>query len=93
MTTHCCRDPRQCIVPPYMVEFMARSADPNSAGCQFFVCHGDARFLDRQYTAFGEVTAGDSVLEQIATVPTGGGGENSTPIERVEVKSITIQAA
>jgi Zn-dependent metalloprotease len=28
MTTHCCRDPRQCIVPPYMVEFMARSADP-----------------------------------------------------------------
>lgn len=72
---------------------MARSADPNSAGCQFFVCHGDARFLDRQYTAFGEVTAGDSVLEQIATVPTGGGGENSTPIERVEVKSITIQAA
>lgn len=74
---------------------MARAADPNSAGCQFFICHGDARFLDRQYTAFGELTAGDDVLEQIATVPTkaGAGGENSTPIERVEVKSITIQAA
>lgn len=74
---------------------MARAADPNSAGCQFFICHGDAKFLDRQYTCFGELTAGDSVLEQIATVPTkaGAGGENSTPIERVEVKSITIQEA
>lgn len=74
---------------------MARAADPNSAGCQFFVCHGDARFLDRQYTAFGEVTAGDDVLEQIANVPTkhGAGGEQSTPIDRVGVKSITIQAA
>src|SRR3954464_11338432 len=28
----------------------ARSQDPNSAGCQFFICHGDAKFLDRQYT-------------------------------------------
>ncbi len=74
---------------------MARAADPNSAGCQFFVCHGDAKFLDRQYTAFGQITGGDDVLEQIANVPTkaGGGGEQSTPIDRVGVKSITIQAA
>jgi len=74
---------------------MARATDPNSAGCQFFVCHGDARFLDRQYTAFGEITAGDEVLEQIANLPTkaSGGGEQSTPIDRVGVKSITIQAA
>ena len=74
---------------------MARAADPNSAGCQFFICHGDARFLDRQYTAFGELTAGDDVLEQIATVPTkaGGGGENSTPIDRIGVTRISIQAA
>ena len=74
---------------------MARSAHPDSAGCQFFICHGEAGFLDRQYTAFGQLTAGDSVLEQIATVPTknGGGGEKSTPIDRVEVKSIKIVAA
>lgn len=74
---------------------MARAAHPDSAGCQFFICHGDAGFLDRQYTAFGQLTAGDSVLEQIATVPTkhGGGGEKSTPIDRVEVKSIKIVAA
>ncbi len=74
---------------------MARASDPNSAGCQFFICHGDARFLDRQYTAFGELVAGDDVLEKIATVPTksGGGGEKSTPIERIEVKSISIVPA
>jgi peptidyl-prolyl cis-trans isomerase B (cyclophilin B) len=73
---------------------MARAANPDSAGCQFFICHGDARFLDRQYTAFGQLSAGDDVLEQIANVPTrnGGGGEKSTPIDRVEVKSIRIVA-
>lgn len=74
---------------------MARAADPNSAGSQFFICHGDARFLDRQYTAFGEVVAGDDVLEQIATVPTknSGSGEKSTPIDRVGVVSVTIVPA
>ena len=60
---------------------MARSASPYSAGCQFFICHGDAKFLDRQYTAFGQLTAGDDVLETLANIPTksGGGGEKSTP--------------
>jgi peptidyl-prolyl cis-trans isomerase B (cyclophilin B) len=74
---------------------MARSASPDSAGCQFFVCHGEASFLDRQYTAFGELVAGDDVLESIATVPTqgGGGGEKSTPIDRVELTSVTIVTA
>ena len=73
----------------------ARSSDPNSAGCQFFICHGDAKFLDKQYTAFGQLTAGDDVLERIATVPTksGGGGEKSTPIDRIEVVSVKIVAA
>ncbi len=74
---------------------MARAQDPNSAGCQFFIVHGDARFLDRQYTAFGELVKGDDVLEQIASVPTksGGGGEKSAPIERVEVKSVKLVPA
>lgn len=74
---------------------MARAQDPNSAGSQFFICHGDARFLDRQYTAFGQVEAGDDVLERIATVPTknGGGGEKSTPIDRIEIVSVEIVAA
>lgn len=74
---------------------MARSAHPDSAGSQFFICHGDARFLDRQYTAFGEVVKGDEVLEQIANVPTksGGGGEKSTPIDRVALESVTLVPA
>jgi peptidyl-prolyl cis-trans isomerase B (cyclophilin B) len=70
---------------------MARSSHPDSAGSQFFICHGDARFLDRQYTAFGELVAGDDVLEKLATAPTaGGGGEKSTPVERLEIESIRI---
>jgi peptidyl-prolyl cis-trans isomerase B (cyclophilin B) len=75
---------------------MARSQHPDSAGCQFFICHGDARFLDRQYTAFGQVVKGDDVLERLATVPTGfggGGGEKSTPAERIAVESIRLVPA
>ena len=72
---------------------MARSAHPDSAGSQFFICHGDAKFLDRQYTAFGELVSGDDVLERIATVPTKPGGEKSTPIDRIEVTSVEIVAA
>ena len=74
---------------------MARSQHPDSAGCQFFICHGDASFLDRQYTAFGKVVAGDEVLEAIASVPvtSGGGREKSQPVERVAVESVTIVAA
>jgi peptidyl-prolyl cis-trans isomerase B (cyclophilin B) len=71
---------------------MARSANPDSAGSQFFICHGDASFLDRQYTAFGKVIKGDDVLEKIANTPTGpsSGGENSKPAQRVEVQSVKI---
>jgi peptidyl-prolyl cis-trans isomerase B (cyclophilin B) len=73
----------------------ARASDPNSAGCQFFIVHGEARFLDRQYTAFGQLVAGDDVLEKIANVPTksGGGGEKSTPIDRIEVESVKLVPA
>ncbi|MBA4137621.1 MAG: peptidylprolyl isomerase [Opitutus sp.] len=73
---------------------MARSAHPDSAGSQFFLVHGDARFLDRQYTAFGQLVKGDDVLERLANVPTksGGGGEKSTPIERVALESVKIVA-
>lgn len=75
---------------------MARSAHPDSAGCQFFICDGDASFLDGQYTAFGQMIAGDEVLTQLANVPCSfgmGGREKSSPVERVEVKSIKIVAA
>src|ERR1700748_3376841 len=42
---------------------MARSNHPDSAGSQFFICHGNPAFLDRQYTAFGKLIKGDDVLE------------------------------
>ena len=70
---------------------MARSSSPDSAGSQFFICHGDARFLDRQYTAFVHLVSGVDVLEQIANVPTAG-SERSTPIERVALEKVSIVA-
>ena len=74
---------------------MARSADPDSAGCQFFICLGDASFLDRQYTAFGKLVRGDDVLGKIGDTPVvpGGGGEPSKPTVRVNVESIKIVPA
>lgn len=45
---------------------MARAADPDSAGSQFFICHGDARYLDGQYAAFGHVVEGMEVVDEIA---------------------------
>jgi peptidyl-prolyl cis-trans isomerase B (cyclophilin B) len=71
---------------------MARSSDPDSAGCQFFICHDKANFLDRQYTAFGKLVAGDEVLEKIATIPCSG-PERSTPSQRIEIKSVEVLPA
>ena len=70
---------------------MARSQDPDSAGCQFFVCHGDAGFLDGKYTAFGKLVEGDEVLEKIATAPVQPGGEKSKPVTQVKITKVTVQ--
>src|SRR5262245_10356561 len=71
---------------------MARSSDPNSAGCQFFICLGDAAFLDRQYTAFGRLIQGDENLGRLGDVTTriASGNEKSRPVERQHVESIRI---
>lgn len=42
---------------------MARSANPDSASSQFFICFDDATFLDGQYTAWGKVTAGMEAVD------------------------------
>ena len=47
---------------------MARTSNPNSANAQFFICFDDARFLDRQYTVWGQVESG---MELIDALPTG----------------------
>jgi cyclophilin family peptidyl-prolyl cis-trans isomerase len=44
---------------------MARSSMPNSANSQFFICFGDARFLDKQYTVWGKVTDGMDIVDTI----------------------------
>lgn len=69
---------------------MARSQDPDSAGSQFFICHGNPTFLDRQYTAFGKLIKGDDVLEKIATTPT---HPPDRPNTRQGVESIKIVPA
>ena len=49
---------------------MARSADPNSAGSQFFICVADALHLDGQYTVFGEVIEKVHIVDHIVNTPT-----------------------
>ena len=44
---------------------MARTSDPNSANSQFFICFDDARFLDGQYTVWGEVTDGMDAVDAL----------------------------
>jgi peptidylprolyl isomerase/peptidyl-prolyl cis-trans isomerase B (cyclophilin B) len=56
---------------------MARSSNPDSAGSQFYICLNDARFLDKQYTVFGQMTEGFDVLDQIRV----GDAMNSVSIE------------
>jgi peptidyl-prolyl cis-trans isomerase B (cyclophilin B) len=69
---------------------MARSQHPDSAGCQFFICHGDPSFLDGQYTTFGKLLKGDDVLEKIANTPT---RPQDRPVKRMNIDSIKIVPA
>ncbi len=74
---------------------MARSNDPDSAGSQFFICDGDASFLDRKYTAFGKVIRGEEALAKIAATPVTASrsGERSKPAQRVELVRVRIVEA
>jgi len=61
---------------------MARSNHPDSANSQFFICFGDASFLDGQYSAFGKVVEGMNVIDQIKKGhPQSGSVENPDYIE------------
>lgn len=62
---------------------MARSAAPDSAGSQFFICVADAPFLDKQYTVFGEVVSGMDTVDKIVSQPR---DPRDNPNERVEMK-------
>jgi len=70
---------------------MARSADPNSGGSQFFIIHKDSNFLDEQYTVFGRIVTEESfeTLDKIAAVEI---GNSDIPIdtEQVKITKVTI---
>ena len=70
---------------------MARAQDPDSASSQFFITVADSEFLDGQYAAFGHVTEGMEVAEQIAkdAKPTDGNG-TIPPEDQPVIESITI---
>ena len=67
---------------------MARAANPDSAGSQFFICVADASFLNRQYTVFGEVVSGMDVADKIVNQPR---DSRDNPLEGIEMKVKVIE--
>jgi len=68
---------------------MARTNDPNSASCQFFVCHAPSAHLDKQYSAFGKLVSGYAALDAIANTNAPG----SRPIEKQTILKATVVVA
>ena len=67
---------------------MARSAIPDSAGSQFFICVADAPYLNGKYTVFGEVISGMDTVDNIVSQPRDG---RDNPVERIEMTVNVIQ--
>ena len=66
---------------------MARSADPNSANSQFFICFEPAPFLDRQYTVFGKVIEGMNFVDKIKRGDSNNNGSVEKPDKSRSFKS------
>lgn len=66
---------------------MARAQAMDSAGSQFFIMHADGEFLDGQYAAFGKVTSGMDVVDEIAATET---NSQDRPLSEQKIKSITV---
>ena len=67
---------------------MARSQMPDSAGSQFFICTADDAFLDGQYAAFGKLTEGLDVAENISRVRTFPGDK---PLVEEKMASVRVE--
>ena len=67
---------------------MARTQMPDSAGSQFFIMHADADYLDGQYAAFGKVTEGMDVVDEIASVTT---DFRDKPLKSQRMKKVTAE--
>ena len=76
---------------------MARTADPNSATCQFFINHKDNPPLDNYgggYAVFGKVTEGMDVVDKIAeAATTSKGGHDDVPVTTIYIKSVKRKKA
>ena len=66
---------------------MARAMHPDSAGSQFFIMHKNAPHLDGAYAAFGKVTEGMDVVNQIAETDT---DYSDRPLEKQVMESVTV---
>jgi peptidyl-prolyl cis-trans isomerase B (cyclophilin B) len=66
---------------------MARAADPNSAGSQFYICLNKLPALDGKYTVFGQVVEGMDVVYAIGNVQT---GVNDRPLDNVVMNKVSI---
>ena len=66
---------------------MARSADPNSANSQFFICFEPAPFLDRQYTVFGKVISGMDYVDKIKRGDSNNNGAVKDPDKIISFRS------
>ena len=67
---------------------MARAMHPDSAGSQFFIMHKNAPHLDGAYAAFGKVTEGMDVVNQIAETDT---DYSDRPLDEQKIKSMTVE--
>ncbi len=66
---------------------MARAADPDSAGSQFFIVTTDSTFLNNEYTVFGEVTQGMDVADKIVNLPR---DQTDCPEQEAKMVKVTI---
>ena len=69
---------------------MARSSANNSGSSQFFIMHKDTDSLDGQYAAFGRVTSGIEVIDQLAETPVEDSNGTVAPENQPKIKSITM---
>ena len=69
---------------------MARSMDPDSASCQFFIMVADSPHLDGQYSAFGKVVSGMDVVDKIVAAERDG---RDNPYENIFIESIEFKEA
>lgn len=72
---------------------MARSGHPDSAGSQFFIMHENSPHLDGDYAGFGKAVEGLDVVDEIVSVETIGGSDQSiqdTPVEDQVIKKMTV---